>query len=95
MYDSTVCLLFFTYAVVTDSRAPLLSSSSVNSDDNDKVCRQDLESLYHHSHICHAMSTKLEPIVVEMSQSEGGYVSHGVGCVTDSYRTNILWQVRT
>ena len=81
------------YTVVRKPTTPLLSEC-INNEDGEHGFGQDLESLYHQSHICQATSTKLEPLIAEMSQSEGGYVNHSVSCARDSYRTNILWQVQ-
>ena len=53
---------------------------------------RDLKSLFLESSECRAVTAKLEPIIDGIEESNDNYTAN---CATDSYATNVLWQVRT
>ena len=71
-----------TYTTAVDSSTPTMPNGSHV---------QDLSSEYLKSSEYRAVSAMLEPIIDGVELHNGNYT---MNCATDSYATNILWQVR-
>ena len=77
------CVYCVHVPTATDSSAPtMLDDGSV----------QNLSNKYLESSEYRAISAMLEPIVDRVDVRNSHY---SMNCATDSYATNILWQVRT